>query len=202
MPFAWQCGVVDERGHAPGFQQPGAASQSGRFFSPTVWQRSTQSIRTAILENLCWHNSAGWRADGHSQSRERARKTWTDTQDLLVRPDRCRALPSAPTGSVDLARASDLYNRLTRSGSGFDRQLSGSRAPECAFELYTRFGQQRGSGAAKPSHRNLTGWLTEPGGAVCRAPCLLHPSSAMGYYYWDYQRMRRECGILEFGLDL
>jgi hypothetical protein len=22
-----------------------------------------------------------------------------------------------------------------------------------------------------------------------------------GYYYWDYQKMRREYGILEFGLD-
>jgi hypothetical protein len=24
---------------------------------------------------------------------------------------------------------------------------------------------------------------------------------ADGYYYWDYQKMRREYGILEFGLD-
>src|SRR5205085_254163 len=43
----------------------GGSEPVGRFFSPTKWQRSAQSIRTAILENLFWVQRRGLLSDGH-----------------------------------------------------------------------------------------------------------------------------------------
>jgi hypothetical protein len=172
----------------------GGSEPTGRFFSPTVWQRSTQSIRTAILENLFWVQRRGVLSDGHIVGNAPDNM---DGLELLVHPDRCRA-PLNPDGSVDLTRASDLYKRLYTIRQGNDHSF---RVPSAGmrFELSTRFGQTPGVlqqiPAPKPDRM-----VTEAEGRFVGRHAYFTKRDD-GYYYWDYQKMRREYGILEFGLD-
>lgn len=53
-------------------------TEVGTFFSPTLFQREQQSIRTAMLKNLFWVEPRGLLHDGHVKSLED-----------LVHPDRC-----------------------------------------------------------------------------------------------------------------
>jgi hypothetical protein len=172
----------------------GGSEPVGRFFSPTGWQRQTQAIRTAILENLFWLQQRGLLSDGHVVGDAPDNM---DGLDLLVRPERCQA-PLDPDGSVDLARASDLYKRLYTIHQGPDHSF---RIPSAGmrFELYTRFGDKPGvlqQVAAPDSGRKVT---EEEGRFVARHAYFSKRDD--GYYYWDYQKMRREYGILEYGLD-
>src|SRR5439155_25080038 len=116
----------------------GGSAPVGRFFSPTIWQRRTQAIRTAILQNLFWMQQRGLLSDGHIVSDAPDN---INGLDLLVRPERCQA-PTGPDGSVDLARASDLYKRLYTipqgAGHGFRISSAGLR-----FGFYTRLGGSR-----------------------------------------------------------
>ena len=172
----------------------GGSEPTGRFFSPTVWQRRTQSIRTAILENLFWVERRGLLSDGHIVGNAPDNM---DGLELLVHPDRCQA-PLIADGSVDLARASDLYKRLYTIRQGADHSF---RVPSAGmrFELYTRFGESPGVEqqilAPKPD-RVVTG----PEARFVERHAYFTKLDD-GYYYWDYQKMRREYGILEFGLD-
>ncbi len=169
----------------------GGSEPTGRFFSPTVWQRSTQSIRTAILENLFWVQQRGLLSDGHIVGNAPDNM---DGLELLVRPDRCQA----PLNANDLARASDLYKRLYTIRQGADHSF---RIPSAGmrFELYTRFGERPAVAqqtlAPKPDRI-----VTEPEARFVERHAYF-TKLADGYYYWDYQKMRREYGILEFGLD-
>ena len=117
----------------------GGSEPTGRYFSPTVWQRSTQSIRTAILENLFWVQRRGLLSDGHIVGNAPDNM---DGLELLVHPDRCLA-PLNADGSVDLRRASELYKRLYTIRQGADHSF---RIPSAGmrFELYTRFGDKPG----------------------------------------------------------
>jgi hypothetical protein len=166
----------------------------GRFFSPTTWQRRTQAIRTAILQNLFWMQRRGLLSDGHIVGNMPDNM---DGLDLLVRPDRCRA-PTAADGSVDLARASDLYKRLYTIRQGADHSF---RIPSVGmrFEYETRFGDKTGVlqqiAAADPNRRVRQ----EEDRFVARHAYFTRMDD--GYYYWDYQKMRRDYGILEYGLD-
>jgi len=116
---------------------------------------------------------------------------------LLVHPDRCRA-PLNPDGSVDLTRASDLYKRLYTIQQGNDHSF---RVPSAGmrFELSTRFGPTPGVlqqiPAPKPDRM-----VTEAEGRFVERHAYFTKRDD-GYYYWDYQKMRREYGVLEFGLD-
>jgi hypothetical protein len=172
----------------------GGSEPTGRFFSPTVWQRRTQSIRTAILENLFWVQQRGLLSDGHIVGNATDNM---DGLDLLVRPDRCQA-PVNGDGSVDLAHASDLYKRLYTIRQGTDHSF---RIPGAGmrFELYTRFGEkprvEQQILAAKADRI-----VTEPEARFVERHAYFTKLDD-GYYYWDYQKMRREYGILEFGLD-
>lgn len=173
----------------------GGSDPVGRFFSPTIWQRRTQAIRTAILENLFWVQQRGLLSDGHIVS---AVQDNMDGLDLLVRPERCQA-PTNVDGSVDLAQASDLYKRLYTIHQGADHSF---RIPSAGmrFELYTRFdGDKAGAlhqiAAPDPNRRVRE----EEERLVARHAYFSKMDD--GYYYWDYQKMRREYGILEFGLD-
>ena len=172
----------------------GGSEPTGRFFSPTVWQRSTQSIRTAILENLFWVQRRGLLSDGHIVG------TAPDNMDgleLLVHPDRCQA-PLNADGSVDLARASNIYKRLYTIRQGTDHSF---RIPSTGmrFELYTRFGEKPGVAEQTPAPKSDR-TVTEPEARfVERHAYFIKLDDS--YYYWDYQKMRREYGILEFGLD-
>jgi hypothetical protein len=172
----------------------GGSEPTGRYFSPTVWQRSTQSIRTAILENLFWVQRRGLLSDGHVMG---AAPDNMDGLELLVHPDRCRA-PLNADGSVDLARASDLYKRLYTIREGTDHSF---RIPSAGmrFEFYTRFGEKPGMTQQIPAPQPSR-IVTEPEARFVErhAYFIKHDD---GYYYWDYQKMRHEYGILEFGLD-
>jgi hypothetical protein len=201
--FKDRCG----RCHAPGNaglwtnedMQPisaaGGSEPVGRFFSPTIWQRRTQAIRTAILQNLFWMQRRGLLSDGHIVSDAPDN---INGLDLLVRPERCQA-PTGADGSVDLALASDLYKKLYTIRQGSDHSF---RIPSAGmrFELYTRLGSDK-TGVlqqvlAPDANRRVT---EEEDRLVARHAYFT--KMADGYYYWDYQKMRREYGILEFGLD-
>ncbi len=173
----------------------GGSAPVGRFFSPTIWQRRTQAIRTAILQNLFWMQQSGLLSDGHIVSDVPGN---INGLDLLVRPERCQA-PTGPDGSVDLARASDLYKKLYTIRQGADHSF---RIPSAGmrFEFYTRLGSDK-TGVlqqvlAPDANRRVR---EEEDRLVARHAYFT--KMADGYYYWDYQKMRREYGILEFGLD-
>lgn len=172
----------------------GGSEPTGRFFSPTVWQRSTQSIRTAILENLFWVQRRGLLSDGHIVG---PGPDNMDGLELLVHPDRCQA-PLNADGSVDLAHASNIYKHLYTIRQGADHSF---RIPSAGmrFELYTRFGEKpevaEQTPASKPDRI-----VSEPEARFVERHAYFTKLDD-GYYYWDYQKMRREYGILELGLD-
>ena len=173
----------------------GGEEPVGRYFTPAIWQRRTQSIRVAILQNLFWVQKRGLLSDGHVRGDAPENM---DGLEILVHPDRCDA-PLAADGSVDLAQASDLYKRLYTIREGEDDhsfRIPGAGLP---FEVITRFGEQRGVIAqvrAADAQRRVS--EAEDTFVGRHAYFVKHDD---GYYYWDYQKMRREYGILEFGLD-
>ena len=172
----------------------GGTDPVGRFFSPTAWQRSVQSIRTAILENLFWVERRGLLSDGHVVGDAPDNM---DGLEILVDPDRCKA-PIKPDGSVDVEHASALYRRLytMHQGAGHSYRIPSAGMP---FEFMTRFGEPPGIlrqvVAPKADHR-----VTEAEGRFVERHAYFTKLDD-GYYYWDYQKMRLEYGILEFGLD-
>jgi len=173
----------------------GGNEPTGRFFSPTIWQRRTQAIRTAILENLFWVQRRGLLSDGHIVTNAPDNM---DGLDLVVRPDRCQA-PTNPDGSVDLSRASDLYKRLYTIQQGVDHTF---RIPSAGmrFEFYTRLRNDKPGVlqqiVAPDVNRRVS---VEEDRFVARHAYFTRMDD--GYYYWDYQKMRRNYGILEYGLD-
>jgi mono/diheme cytochrome c family protein len=202
LTFARSCGRCHTPGNAGTWtnedMQPlsaaGGTEPVGRFFSPTVWQRRVQSIRTAILENLFWVQRRGLLSDGHVMSDAQDNM---DGLEMLVDPARCRA-PVGPDGSVDLDHASDLYRRLYTVHQGAGHSF---RVPSAGmrFEFTTQFGDPPGMlrqvVAPKPDRL-----VTEAEGRFVERHAYFTRRDD-GYYYWDYQKMRREYGELEFGLD-
>jgi hypothetical protein len=173
----------------------GGSEPVGRFFSPTIWQRGTQAIRTAILQNLFWVERRGLLSDGHIVTDAPENM---DGLDLLVRPDRCQA-PILPDGSVDLSRASELYKRLytIRQGSDHSFRIPGAGM---RFELYTRLGSNKTGVLQQVAATDVNRRVRkEEDRFVARHAYFTKLDD--GYYYWDYQKMRREYGILEYGLD-
>jgi hypothetical protein len=173
----------------------GGSEPVGRFFSPTAWQRRTQAIRTAILQNLFWVQQRGLLSDGHIGTNAPDNM---DGLDLLVRPDRCQA-PTNPDGSVDLARASDLYKRLytIRQGSDHTFRIPGAGM---RFEFYTRLDSGKPGVLQQVAASNVNRLVRDEEDRFVARHAYFTKSDD-GYYYWDYQRMRREYGALEFGLD-
>jgi hypothetical protein len=172
----------------------GGSEPVGRFFSPTGWQRSVQSIRTAILTNLFWVQRRGLLSDGHIVGDAPENM---DGLDMLVRPERCQA-PLNADGTVDLPHASDLYKRLYTIRQGQDHSF---RIPAAGmpFEFYTRFGSRPGTLQQIVSPDPKRRVSADEARFVERHAYFTKMSD--GYDYWDYQKMRREYGILEFGLD-
>jgi hypothetical protein len=172
----------------------GGSEPVGRFFSPTAWQRSVQSIRTAILENLFWVQRRGLLSDGHIVGDAPNNMAGLE---MLVDPDRCKA-PLRPDGSVDLEHASALYRRLytVHQGAAHSFRIPGAGM---RFEYLTRFGEPpevlRQVVAAQPDRQ-----VSEAEGRFVERHAYFIKLDD-GYYYWDYQKMRREYGVLEFGLD-
>jgi hypothetical protein len=167
----------------------------GRYFSPTIWQRRTQSIRTAILENLFWTERRGLLSDGHIVSDAPDNMNGLD---ILVRPERCQA-PTNSDGSVDLTRASDLYKRLYTIHEGADHSF---RIPSAGmrFELYTRLGDDKPGVLQQIAAPDTNRRVSEQEARLVERHAYFTKMDD-GYYYWDYQKMRHDYGILEFGLD-
>jgi hypothetical protein len=172
----------------------GGSDPVGRFFSPTGWQRSVQSVRTAILQNLFWVQQRGLLSDGHIVG---SAQDNMDGLEILVDPARCQA-PVKPDGSVDLDQASALYRRLYTIHKGADHSF---RIPGAGmrFEYTTRFGD--------PASTLRQIAPPKPDRVVTKNEARFVERHAYftklddGYYYWDYQKMRRTYGELEFGLN-
>jgi hypothetical protein len=173
----------------------GGAEPVGRFFSPTLWQRRTQSIRTAILQNLFWVERRGLLSDGHIVSDAPENM---DGLDLLVRPERCQA-PINADGRVDLTRASDIYKKLYTIRQGPDHSF---RIPSAGmhFELQTRLGADKPGVLQQIAAPDTNRRVSEQEARLVERHAYFTRMDD-GYYYWDYQKMRSEYGILEFGLD-
>ncbi len=172
----------------------GGREPVGRFFSPTAWQRSVQSVRTAILQNLFWVQQRGLLSDGHIVG---SAPDNMDGLEILVDPARCQA-PLKPDGSVDLDRASALYRRLYTIRGGADHSF---RIPGAGmrFAYTTRFGDPASvlRQVASPRPDRL---VTENEARFVERHAYFTRLDD-GYYYWDYQKMRRTYGELEFGLN-
>jgi len=81
-------------------------TEVGTYFSPSLFHRQTQSIRTSVLRNLYWAEPRGFMHDGHI-------KNLRDTVD----PDRCR-------------EGSTLYNRYYTMNEHTFRVPKGTAAQE------------------------------------------------------------------------
>lgn len=173
----------------------GGTEPVGRYFSPTLWQRRTQSIRTAILQNLFWVERRGLLSDGHIVSDAPENM---DGLDLLVRPERCQA-PTNANGSIDLTRASDLYKKLYIIHQGPDHSF---RIPSAGmrFELLTRLSGDKPGVLQQIAAPDINRRVSEQEARMVERQAYFTRMDD-GYDYWDYQKMRRTYGILEFGLD-
>src|SRR5262249_13200663 len=97
------------------------------------------------------------------------------------------------------SRASDLYKKLYTIRKGADHSF---RIPSSGmrFELYTRFGTGKAGVLQQIVAPNVDRRVRkEEERLVARHAYFTKMDD--GYYYWDYQKMRREYGILEYGLD-
>lgn len=144
----------------------------GRFFTPTIYQKETESVRATFLRDMYWTQNRGLLSDGHVRNLED-----------LVSPDRCTpgtALynnyytlhepvrpdaggPDHVTPFPDLNRKGDVFRvpkskYLTKLDKGYKRNLF--------IERHKYF-------VEVPWDKN--------------------------YYYWDYQKMRAEYGPDEMG---
>lgn len=144
----------------------------GRFFAPTVYHRQMQAIRTSYLRNLYWVQLRGLLSDGHVRNLED-----------LVDPDRCtegtalynqyytlHAPANPPLGGPDHPEPYPAYNRR---GDVFRVPRSPSTSPDDEGAQRNRFIER---------HRYFVTVPWDP-----------------DFYYWDYQKMRREYGPAELG---
>ena len=90
-------------------------SEVGTFFSPSLFQRKHQSIRTALLRNLYWVEPSGLLHDGHVKSLED-----------LVSPDRCD-------------EKTELYRKYYTLHAGGFRIPKGTPAQEAALRHQNYF---------------------------------------------------------------
>src|SRR5262249_44992147 len=97
-----------------------------------------------------------------------------------------------------LAHASDLYKRFYTIRQGTDHTF---RIPSTGmqFELYSRFGEESGVARQGPAPKQGLPVTEQEARFLERHAYFTQLDD--GYYYWDYQKMRRQYGILEFRLD-
>lgn len=143
-------------------------SEVGRFFAPTDFQYRVQAIRATFLRNLYWVSSRGFLSDAHVRNLED-----------LVHPDRCQ-------------EGSPLYNQYytihapARPGKGtpdsqffapdLNRKGDVFRIPKAAKKnIFDTTADARNRFVERHKY-----FSTRPGDNA--------------YYYWDFQKMRREFG--------
>nr|WP_210410035.1 hypothetical protein [Leptospira langatensis] len=144
-------------------------NEVGRFFTPTIYQRKQQSIRATFLRDMYWVQHRGLLSDGHVRNLED-----------LVNPDRC-------------TEGSALYNQYYTLHSPYSPALGGPDFPAPyppqnrkadVFRAFkspaTDAGIKRNRFIERHKYFVTVPWDTD-------------------WYYWDYQKMRREYGPTELG---
>ncbi|MCA9574678.1 MAG: hypothetical protein KC668_04550 [Myxococcales bacterium] len=146
----------------------------GRFFTPTIYQRHTQSIRATFLRDLYWVQHRGLLTDGHVRNLPE-----------LVHPDRCTS-------------GTPLYDRyytlhaptpnMPNAGPDFPPDDRPGANPRGDVFRIPRYDGTTAEGRARnlfvERHRYFTTVPWDP-----------------AHYYWDYQAMRRDYGPNELGTN-
>lgn len=146
-------------------------SEVGRFFSPTIYQRETQSIRVAYLRNLYWLQHRGLLSDGH-----------VATLGDLVNPERC-------------SPGSDLYKAY------YELHPSNPPAWRPDFPPPYPSTNTRGDVFRVPKSPITTALGRERNRFIERHPYFTEVSWDKEHYYWDYQKMREALGPKELKTD-
>lgn len=144
----------------------------GRFFTPTIYQKETESVRATFLRDMYWTQHRGLLSDGHVRNLED-----------LVNPDRCTPgsalynnyytlhAPVRPdAGGPDHVLA---YPDLNRKGDVF-------RVPKSKYLTKLDKGYKRNLFITRHKYFVEVPWDKD-------------------HYYWDYQKMRAEYGPSEMG---
>ncbi|MES2089773.1 MAG: hypothetical protein V4532_07335 [Pseudomonadota bacterium] len=142
--------------------------QVGRFFAPTDFQYKQQSIRATYLRNMYWVSSRGLLTDGHVRNMED-----------LVNPDRC-------------SEGSALYNQYYTLHAPVRPVPGTADQPTPAPDLNRKGDVFR---VYKAKKKNIFD-TTSPARNlfVERHKYFVTVPGDDSYYYWDYQKMRREFG--------
>lgn len=146
--------------------------QVGHFFTPSVYQQHTQSVRVGFLRDMYWVQHRGLLTDGHVRNLED-----------LVHPDRC-------------TEGTDLYNQYYTLHPPANPELGGPDFPQPypaenrkgdVFRVPKSVSTQAGDTAEQ---RNTF---------IERHKYFVEVPWDSEYYYWDYQQMRSEYGPDELG---
>ncbi len=143
--------------------------QVGHFFAPTIYQRHVQSVRVTYLRNMYWTQHRGLLTDGHVRNMED-----------LVNPDRC-------------TEGTALYNRYYT--------LHAPQAlPPMPDEPPMPPGMmQRGNGWRAIRSQGTSATAQARNRFVERHRYFVPVPWDPNFYYWDYQKFRREYGPHELG---
>ena len=144
----------------------------GRFFTPTIYQKETESVRATFLRDLYWTQHRGLLSDGHVRNLED-----------LVSPQRCTS-------------GSNLYNNYytlhapVRPDAGgpdhvtpfpdLNRKGDVFRVPKSKYLTKLDKGYKRNLFIERHKYFVSVPWDKD-------------------HYYWDYQKMRAEYGPDEMG---
>jgi hypothetical protein len=143
-------------------------NQVGRFFAPTDFQRKQQSIRATFLRNLYWVSSRGLLSDGHVRNLED-----------LVHPDRCN-------------ENSALYKQYYTLHAPVRPAPGTADQPTPAPDLNRKGDVFRVYKAKATSILDVT--YKKRNRFVERHKYFVSVAGDADYYYWDFQKLKREYG--------
>lgn len=144
-------------------------NEVGRFFTPTIYHKHQQSIRATFLRDMYWVQHRGLLSDGHVRNLED-----------LVNPARC-------------TEGSALYNQYYTLHAPVSPALGGPDHPE----PYPPQNRKSDVFRAFKSPNNDVG--TKRNRFIERHKYFVTVPWDPDWYYWDYQKMRREYGVQELG---
>ncbi|WP_423789795.1 hypothetical protein [Leptospira perolatii] len=144
-------------------------NEVGRFFNPTIYQRAQQAIRATFLRDLYWVQHRGLLSDGHVRNLED-----------LVNPDRC-------------TEGSTLYNNYYTLHAPVIPALGSPDHPE-PFPPHNRKGDVFRAYRAPNTEDGI-----KKNRFIERHKYFVTVPWDPDWYYWDYQKMRREYGPDELG---
>lgn len=144
----------------------------GRFFTPTIYQKETESVRATFLRDLYWTQHRGLLSDGHVRNLED-----------LVAADRCDS-------------SSELYKQYYTLHAPVRPDLGGPDHIATHPDL-----NRKGDVFRVPKSKYLTkldkGYKRNL--FIERHKYFVSVPWDKDHYYWDYQKMRAEYGPAEMG---